>query len=109
MEHKPKNLKDPKAWEKAVKSNQDEYGNAAIQAAAHAMVLLDEGKTPDVAREIGFKGKGLTGFLAGAAAVEVARAHKRGDEFNKAWNKHNGAPEKTSGTINPALFTITTK
>lgn len=65
MEYEPKNLKDKDGWDKSVASNQDPYGGAAIKAAAHTMCLLDEVKSCEEAKATGFKGKDLTGFLAG--------------------------------------------
>lgn len=106
MTYEPKNLKDKDGWEKTKASNTDSYGGAAIKAAAHAMVLLDEGKTPEEAQEIGFKGKDLTGFLAGCAASIVCQAHERGDEFRKHWNKQWGVGEDAKGTVNPAIMTL---
>lgn len=107
-QYEPKNLKNREGWEKSKSVNTDDYGGAAIHAAAHAMVLLDEGKTPAEAQEIGFQGKQLTGFLAGAAASIVSQCHERGEEFRQYWNAYLGAPADHKGTANPALVTIQT-
>lgn len=104
--YEPKNLKDPKAWAEACAANTDGYGGAGIRAAAHTMCLLDDGKSPKEAEETGFKGKDLTGFLAGCAAGIIAQVHERGDEFNEYWNTRFGAPAGSKGTVNPALMTM---
>ena len=106
MKYEPKNLKDKEGWEKSKAANTDSYGGAAIQAAAHTMCLLDEGKTPEEAEKTGFHGKDLTGFLAGCAASIVGQVHDRGDEFRKHWNKQFGVSEDAKGTVNPAIMTI---
>lgn len=105
--YEPKNLKDGAGWEKAKAANTDSYGGAAIKAAAHAMCLLDEGKTPKEALDVGFKGKDLTGFLAGCAASLVGQCHERGDEFREHWNQQYGVTD-SKGTVNPAIMTIKT-
>ncbi len=96
------------AYDVFVSKNQDAYGNSAVLAAAHCGRLLTEGKTPVEAEEIGFKGKDLTGFLAGCAAETVAAYHPRGDEFRIYWNKLNGVSEDKAkgGVVNPAILTI---
>lgn len=105
--YEPKNLKNKKFWEEAKAGNTDSYGGSAVAAAAHTMVLLDEGKTPAEAEKAGFHGKDLTGFLAGCAAQMIGQVHERGDEFRKWWNLKYGVTEEQAdgGTVNPAIMT----
>lgn len=67
-------------WESAVRNNQDEYGNAVILTVAAIGRVLDEGGTPEEAGKQLY-GRGLSGYMAEAAAHMIAYFHPRADEF----------------------------
>lgn len=85
----------------------DPYSFAATKAALDAMAILDVGGTCEEA-ETEFKGKGLSGFLAGCAASTIFNFHVRGDEFRIFWNAQYGVTEDKAkgGIVNPAIMTI---
>lgn len=109
MDLKIKTDKLEKFKEVAGQNCTDMYSFAALHAAIHTMDLLgDETKTPKEAMDEGFKGKDLTGFLAGCAAQIVSEFAERGDEFRKFWNSRYGISEEKAngGVVNPAIMTI---
>lgn len=100
-----KMLKNKDRWLECIAANNDDYGIRAVQAAAHAMKLMDAGATMQDAEKVGFSGKGLSGYLAGCAASIVCECHERGSDFRAHWNTVWGAPD-FNGVVNPALVQI---
>lgn len=101
----PQKIKDVEAWKKTKLSNTDAYSSCAIEASAHTMCLLDEGKTPEKACEVGFANKCLTGYLASCAAGIVSHVHERGEEFRIYWNDKYGV-KSDKGCVNIAMLTV---
>lgn len=99
---KPGLLED---WKKFVANNStDSYSFGVVRAAIASFEALDEGKTPKEAEE-SWKGIGLTGFMAGAAANTISKFHERGEEFRVYWNNQFGV-SVDNGTVNPAMLTF---
>jgi hypothetical protein len=90
------------------KNCMDPYSFGVMRATCAAFEVLDQGGTPEMA-QAAWKGLGLTGYMAGAAAQSIAAFHERGEEFKKYWNTSWGVPDETRGVVNPALVTIKTK
>lgn len=96
-------------WKKAVGNNCcDAYSWGVVWATCDAFEALDDGKTCKEVEDAAFKGKGITGFMAGAAASWIAEFHERGEEFREYWNAQF-SDEKREGTINPAIITLKDK
>lgn len=97
-----------KQWKEAVGNNAlDAYSFGVIRAVVASFEILDSGGTPAEA-EAAWKGLGLTGFMAGAAAKMIGFYHERGDEFRTYWNQQFGVSEAEAkgGTVNPAVVTM---
>lgn len=96
-----------KEYAEYVQKNGDPYGAECVKSGEAVMALLDEGKSPEEA-EKALYGRGLTGFMAGAAISGVVHFHQRGQEMKAWWNRKNphGESDEMSGTNNPAIVTL---
>jgi len=98
-------------YEEYVGKNQDGYGNCAVVAGAALGKALDDGLSPEEAKDRMYEseaGQNLTVALAGCVAQAVSHFHPRGEEFRKWWNWYWGAePEEDSGGVaNPSILKI---
>lgn len=104
-----------KKWKNYEQKNKDVYGKCCVNIARQVMknldnTIIDADFDPHdfiikAMKEISESGI-TTGFMAGAIAKMVVDCHRKGKEFNEAWNKHCGGSGKEKGTINPAIITI---
>lgn len=83
------------------------YILAIMLATEQVGEALDAGATPEQAAEE-MKDMGLTGYMAGMAALMVSSYNPRGEEFRVWWNEKYGAKE-AKGTVNPAIVTVKPK
>jgi len=96
-----------KEYKQFVDKNQDDYGNAAIVAAATVGNALSEGKSCKEASGLMY-GMNLTLYMAGCVAGAIYHFHERGEEFKIWWNEDKGITDKAvKGPVNPALVTVT--
>ena len=113
---------DAVAWAERVKINDDPYGAAAIRYAARWANIMEkrmaEGATlADCAEKASHDAdiEGITGFMYGAAAAELAVAWKHGEELRRWHNlktqiRDEGVKANESGgVLNPALLSIEAK
>lgn len=114
-------MKDQKAWDKWVETNDDAYGKMCVDVARRTMKILDGGGGFDTHRLIiqadeDVHGQSeLTGFMAGMVANMISGCHERGDEFRRQWNIDNQiqvegeVANMGKGVLNPALLEISDK
>lgn len=114
-------LSDPSRWQKRVEVNQDPYGLGILRFAATWASTMERmlAETPgatiaDVAKQAEREAdtEGITGFMYGAAALELTQCWVHGEELRRWHNldcqfgTEGEVANESGGVLNPAIVTF---